>query len=363
MNTKNFEELLRKFESFPQSKMETTFMEICRHSKSRFEEICSRIMAFYIQPSNEHGLQDLMLKSLFEIIDNDYKSFYDEEIVVETEAHEDGKSLDILVRGTTFVLGIENKIGSEVYNPLEVYKKLIDQFKKKSYRIVLSMRRITKNYELENIKKNDFSIVYYEQLFMALKNNIGNYYSGANSKYVTFLFDFIKTIENMAKSTIIDDPQSIFFFENEKELDTLVKEYNKHKERVLNLQKREIVSLRDEISAKTGVQWWAWQDWDLGYGEFDKNKPRIGIESSYEAQDHDPLKRFRIFITTWNLKDWYFYEEEILKRYPKDKYYLDVNTANRAYLHMDVVLDNDQAEIVKRLEEYYNFLKEIVASK
>lgn len=364
MDLKKIEELLNEFEKLPKNVSDTTFMEICRHSKNRFEEICSRILAFYLQPTNEHGMRDLFLKSLFEVIDDDYKNLYNEQIIIETEAHEDRKSLDLLVIGNSFVLGIENKIGSEVYNPLDVYSRLIDRYKKqKAYKILMSVRKVSKKYELNNIENNGFKIVYYEQLFTSIKDNIGEYYINANPKYITFLFDFIQTIENMMRSTKIDDPQSMFFFDNSSAIEKFTEEYNQHKDRVLRVQKNEIVTLKEQISLKTGVQWKAWQDWDLVYEEFDKKKHTIGIESSYLVQDYDPLKCFRIFITTWNLKDWHYYEEDILRKYPKEKYFLDTKSNNRAYLHMDKIEDNNQDLILEKLTEYYNFVKQVVESK
>lgn len=364
MDINILENLLKEYGSLPKNVSDVTFMEICRHSKSRFEEICSRILAFFINPNNEHGLRNLFLKSIFEIINKNSNILYDTQTIVETEAPIEGKFLDIIVYSDIFVLGIENKIGAEVYNPLDAYGRLIDSYKKSNtYKVVLSVRKITKSEEIRNIENNNFKILYYDELFQTIKQNIGQYYQNGNLKYITYLFDFIHTIENMMKSTIIDDPQSIFFFNNNNEIDMLVKEYEQHKQRVLRVQQGEIATLKEQISLRTGVQWWAWQGWDLGFGEFDKSQPRIGIESSYSAQDYDPIKVFRIYITTWNLTDWFFYEKEILKKYPIDRFKLDLNTNKRAYLHMDVIIDNDQDEILNKLEEYYNFIKEVVESK
>jgi hypothetical protein len=365
MNITEFDKLIREFEILPKCISETTFMNICKHSRSRFEEICSRILSFYLQPSNEHGLKDLVLSSFFELVvtENPF-SFYNEKISVETEAYIEGKFLDILVKGESFTLGIENKIGAELYNDLSVYKKLIEQIHKtNNYKVVLSVRKIEKEYELKKIEENGFLKIYYSDLFRVIKNNIGNYYSNANSKYVTFLFDFINTIENMSKSTIIDDPQSLFFFDNSKKIEELITQFNNHSNRVLDIQKSNIATLKDEISIKSGVTWWVWQGWDLGYAEFDKAMPRIGVESSYETHSYDPLKKFRIFITTWNLQDWNFYEKDVLKKYSRDKFFLDTQTDNRAYLHMGVIEDNNQELIVEKLYEYYSFLKELVETK
>lgn len=360
MEMKQLEKLLNEFEKFPEVVSNTTFMEICRHSKSRFEEICSRVLAFYLQPSNEHGLSDLLLKSLIQTLGKDYTIGWNETIFVDTEVYVDGKSLDILVRGDTFVLGIENKINAEVYNPLDIYGKLINQYNENRYKVVLSMRNIHKEYELINIKSNGFIIVYYEDFFSIVKNNIGNYYPNANQKYITYLFDFITTIENMSKNTTINDPQSVFFFDNAERLENLVSQFNQHKGRVLEIQKRNILVNKELISEKAEVDWWIYQGWDLGYNNFIVDGHKIGIEASYTTQDYDPLKLFKIYITTWNLEDWNFYKEDVLKKYPETEYYLDTKSGGRAYLHMSVIENNDTEKIVLKLSEYYTFLKELV---
>ena len=366
MNISEFDKLIKEFEIRPKYVLETTFMNICKHSGSRFEEICSRILAFYLQPLNEHGLKDLVLSSFFELIANSNQFYaHNEKIYVETEAYIEGKWLDILVKGESFALGIENKIGAEVYNPLHIYKKLIRQSHENNYSAVLSVRKIEKDSELKNIEENGFMILYYNDLFQVIKNNLGRYYSNANAKYVTFLFDFINTIEDMSKSSVIDDPQSLFFFDNSKKIEDLIVQFNNHTNRVLSIQKSNIATLKDEISLKSGVEWWAWQGWDLGYAEFefDNAIPKIGIEASYETHNYDPLKKFRIFITTWNLRDWSFYEKDVLKKYNGENYILDTKTNNRAYLHMPVIENNDQESIIAKLYEYYVFLKELVEEK
>jgi hypothetical protein len=98
-----FDKLIREFEILPKRISETTFMNICKHSGSRFEEICSRILAFYLQPSNEHGLKDLVLSSFFELVPKK-DQFYSckEKIFVETEVYIEGKFLDIFSKRRIF---------------------------------------------------------------------------------------------------------------------------------------------------------------------------------------------------------------------------------------------------------------------
>jgi hypothetical protein len=64
-NFENFEKLQKDLESlFPLNKSSKTFMEIARFPHS--ELACSNILAFFLNPNEEHGLDDVFLSSLLE---------------------------------------------------------------------------------------------------------------------------------------------------------------------------------------------------------------------------------------------------------------------------------------------------------
>ena len=46
---KKFQAIVRDFSKIPKINTEPTWLEICRYPYSRFEEICSRILAFYLR--------------------------------------------------------------------------------------------------------------------------------------------------------------------------------------------------------------------------------------------------------------------------------------------------------------------------
>ncbi len=361
MKIKDIEELLFNFSKLHKSNREITFMEICKHPKSRFEEICSRVLSFYIQPSNEHNLKDLFLKSIFQIIEPNNNFLFDEKISVETEVYYEQKYLDLLITSEYFTLGIENKIGANVYNPLDVYKQLIESKKtEKKYKIVLSHKKIVTNDEIKWIKENDFIIIYYSELFAKIKSNIGNYIQKANSKYVVFLYDFINTLETDNNMKLNQEPMDKFFFDNSKKIDEFIKEYDKYKISIRNNQNSNLKEILQKLKEETDGEWWIYQNFDLGINSFVKNGHRIGLESNYEVKDYDTLKVFRIYITTWNLDDWDYFKDRVLSRYSEDDRFLDTQSRNRAYLHMDVIYNDDKEQIIKKLIEYYNFLVELV---
>jgi len=350
--------LLKEYERFPKNNNEPTYLEICSYPKRRFEEICSRILCFYFNPNKEHGLRDLFLFSLFELLKENELQYRSDQIKVITEENAEGKRIDLLVMSPDFIIGIENKISASLYNPLAVYKKRIDEYSKSNtIKLVLSLEKIKKRDELQLMKQNGFIGITYADFFNVIKKNVGNYISNCNQKYLSQLFDFIQTLEKMKSVNTLDQKKSEFFLENEKAIKELINSYNSNKERVLNVQKEKISELMEIMNGNTENKWWAWQGWDLGFDSFNRNKsPRIGIESNYFETKDGPLGEFKIFITTWNLKDWQPFEIELTEKYP-DKVVDKVN--GRVYMHMDIINGEDQENIILKLFEYYTHLKNI----
>ena len=86
-----------------------------------FENVCSNILAFYLQPNNEHGFGTLFLDVLASLID--------EEIVIDgqnvdirrEELTKKGNRIDLVIESDNYIFGIENKIYADPYNPFEEY--------------------------------------------------------------------------------------------------------------------------------------------------------------------------------------------------------------------------------------------------
>lgn len=123
-----FKKIVSDFLKIPQNNIEPTFLEICKYPKSRFEEVCSRILAFYLNPNADHKMNDLLVSALLETVGK-YNDWYDyrHNIKVNTEEYVDGKRIDITIVSEDYVIAIENKITADLYNPLEVYKNYISK--------------------------------------------------------------------------------------------------------------------------------------------------------------------------------------------------------------------------------------------
>jgi hypothetical protein len=201
-----------------------TFLEIakCPH----LENVWSNILAFYLNPNNEHNLFDLILNSVFETADKKITINNFKNIRVRTEYPTDlGNRIDIVVFADSFIIGIENKVGAGLYNDLEDYSNTIEGLAKPqnlpTYKIVLSKNRTTPT--------NGFVNIVYSDLIKNIKKNIGDFTAYSDTKYLIFLFDFLKNIENNINSQSMADNLEVinFFHNNIDKVNRLLEYHNK----------------------------------------------------------------------------------------------------------------------------------------
>lgn len=187
-----------------------TFLEIakCPH----LENVWSNILAFFCNPNNEHNLFDLILNSIFETAGRKATISNFKNIRVRTEYPTNlGNRIDIVVFADNFILGIENKVDASLYNDLQDYSNTIEGLAKPqdltAHKIVLSKNRVTTT--------NGFINIIYSDLIKNIKKNIGDFTAYSDTKYLIFLFDFLKNIENNINSqSMVDNLEVINFFHN-----------------------------------------------------------------------------------------------------------------------------------------------------
>lgn len=202
-----------------------TFLEIAKFP--HFENVWSNIIAFYLNPCNEHNLHDLILKSIFQTANIDITLNNFNKINVYTEYRtEKGNRIDIVVIAENFILGIENKVGASLYNDLQDYSQTIDNIADQTLtkiKIVLS--------KYKNETKYGFVNIVYADLIRIIKSNIGNFTDYSDTKYLIFLLDFLKNIENNLNLNTMGDNLDVFnfFLNNSEKADKFIEYYNKFK--------------------------------------------------------------------------------------------------------------------------------------
>ena len=209
-----FENLLASFDLLPKAEKKpfTTLLEIANYPRS--ELACSNILAFFLNPDEEHKLGGLVLDSLLEAAAFTERispvSSHSVEIIRE-ERTDSNKSIDLVVVGETFVVGIENKIYAEAYNPFEEYKKRLEDIAKEKgiplqqvFKILLSLR--------QEKEIGGFIPLTYDKFFSVLRDRIGHKILNADHRCWVYLLDFITTIQNLQKREAQMNKESLDFF-------------------------------------------------------------------------------------------------------------------------------------------------------
>ena len=211
INFLEFDKLLSDFNSLSIKETdEPTFLEVLKLSNK--ENVCSDILAFFLDPNKAHGLHELLIKSITLALKLDLQISNLSKIKVTREfLCIDNKRLDIVIVADDFVIGIENKINAHLYNDLENYSESIKKLAgdKKQIKIVLSKNKC-------NIDDNSgFINLTYFDFVTSIKSLIADYYHLANTKYFIFLFDFITNLEKLINSRVmIEQTEVLDFFQN-----------------------------------------------------------------------------------------------------------------------------------------------------
>ena len=234
-NYDKFLELLHGFESLPDATKSESIFDIAGYP--HYENVCSNILAFYLNPNNEHGLGNLLFSSLMNLAGG--SDIHQDNIQVSREVSTNkGGRLDIVIETDNQIIGIENKIFHHLNNDLNDYSASIDEWAKPNKldttKIVLSIRN-EKN-------SSGFINVTYEKFLGRIKENLGNYITTSSQKWVLYLVDFVSTIEKLSGGNMEIDNNDQFFIENEERVNSLINARNSFISK-LNSKVRELSGL------------------------------------------------------------------------------------------------------------------------
>ncbi len=209
-----------------------------------FENVCSNILSFYLQPSNEHGFGTLFLDVLAELI-NEELLFDGSGIEVRREEiTKKGKRIDIIIESDNYIFGIENKVFAGLYNDFSEYSTHLESLSNghQVYKILLSLRSIQPSVELDGFKP-----ICYEAFFQKVVTRIGSYFLSANESHITFLRDFIQTLQNLQEVTTMDRQRLEYFRDNHQNITILLNEVDDFRKdmRIKTLQLKEMVVVED----------------------------------------------------------------------------------------------------------------------
>ncbi len=177
-----------------------TFLGIAK--QPHYENVISNIYAFFFTVEEVHGVQDLFMASLLDIINQPERDLQKKvhqitDFTVDTEVstNKNGR-IDLLLSSENHAIIIENKIYHTLGNDLEDYWQstpVIPNDESNKIGIVLSLNKLTLNHD-------HFINITHLELLQRVMLNLGKYILTANDKYVIYLKDFYQNITNLSKS-------------------------------------------------------------------------------------------------------------------------------------------------------------------
>jgi PD-(D/E)XK nuclease superfamily len=198
---------------------EPTFMEIAGYP--HFENVCSNILAFYLQPSNEHGFGTLFLDVLATLVNAEIEIDGLGVDVRREEITRNGKRIDLVIESDNHIFGIENKIFAGLYSPFEEYSKHLESLSNghQVFKILLSMRSVQPSPQLCG-----FYPISYEVFFQRVLAKIGSCFLTSHEPHTTFLRDFIQTMQNLQQTNTMDRQRLEYFRNNQQNITALLNE-------------------------------------------------------------------------------------------------------------------------------------------
>jgi hypothetical protein len=278
------ERLLRDFQNLGHlNRRRKTLLEIAKRTDS--ELIHSNILAFFLDPREEHGLGDLFLASLLKASRSPLNNETLKQVEVFTEDPTNTKKrIDIVVQGSTFLIGIENKIRARVTNPLVEYGNRLEE---RAFRGKIRKQNILKiilSTKLE-VAQAGFQPLTYGQVFSIVTASLPQ----ANKETKTglsYLSEFMTTIENLKKPTRLDQRFLTLIRQKQTtavrfylECANLLKEMNEKADR-----------FRDGMELPAGFSPLVWdrkpsQDWDFFFSTLSSGvKPEKGVSLCAQAE-------------------------------------------------------------------------------
>lgn len=220
---------LKKAEDIEIQSRVKTFFDIAGYP--HYENVISNILAFYFDVNEEHGLKDLWLKSLFECYNanaNTHIQLGEFEEIEREHSTVDNKRLDIIISLDNTIVAIENKIYATPNNPFDSYHKEILNYRKDSNKciieVLLSLRK-------ENDQKTRYNTVFYNITYKSLieqvKKNIGGYIEDANEKWLLFMKEVLKNIDNLGERDVMNNEWQKFLKDNSDTLSHFIENYSK----------------------------------------------------------------------------------------------------------------------------------------
>jgi hypothetical protein len=212
--------IVAEFLRLPPSPRNLTFMQVAGYS--HYENVCSNILAFYLDPQEEHDLGDLVLNALLEVAGDAESSNIESARILREHVTPRDQRIDLVIKSEGLVVGIENKIYHWLANDLTHYSEVLEELGKPDSRVVKIVLGLRANGQPLS---GGFRSVTYLQLWDAVEHKLGRHLARASQKWLNYLTDFIQTTRNLSQRNMELLPNDQFFIENNQAIKKLINEH------------------------------------------------------------------------------------------------------------------------------------------
>lgn len=281
MEIEKFKKILQDFRNGQiTSSSKETFISICGFP--HYEKVISSILAFFLDTTREHGLKNLFVHSLHDLLDIDFDYSIDFHSFTEVRT-DNGNYIDIIIQSDEMTIVIENKIYAKLNNDLNDYFQFAkDKCKKITQGVILGIDKI------ESANSNFISITY-EQLIEKLRCNLGEYVTSADSKYTIFLYDFIENIESLTGKVNMNKEFFTFINENADVIYSFETEMNKLRNELRKIVKGVNALVREHFNLPQEILYlWEWRNnegfFDTAVCDYSRDGYTFTIDSTFNNE-------------------------------------------------------------------------------
>ncbi|MFH0822028.1 MAG: PD-(D/E)XK nuclease family protein, partial [Pseudomonadota bacterium] len=222
------EALLTAFAGVPRSKsVRPTLLEIAGYP--HYENVCSNILQFFLDPAGPHGLGSLCLDALFRALGK-ATALPQCSVVVEREVMTNqGNRLDLVVESDTHLVGIENKIWHVPNNPFSDYAAYLKGRSDRTQPPKIVLKVLLSLWPPSSAPGDGFVLISHQDMFEKVREGLGFRVHEADAGYLTLLIDLMTTMENLTRGAQMNAQWIEFIRKHKEEVTDLLKEVDKFK--------------------------------------------------------------------------------------------------------------------------------------
>ncbi|QSA96181.1 PD-(D/E)XK nuclease family protein [Methylococcus sp. EFPC2] len=251
-----YEKLIQEIKELTRQRVERNIFSI--GGRGHYENPITDLLAFFINPNEEHGFGVLFMKSLFESAHVTPPLLQLSSPPGREQYTDQGNRLDLILEGDDWLLVVENKVWHQAINPFDEYAQYAraSYRKKTRYFILLSVR--------EEKPPTGWHTVTWRTYVDQVKKNAGEYLTTAgNVKWHVIMREFLLNIESECGDESMSDARIEFVrsnYEAIQEMEEMLKEYISHMTnrgleaiRTASGQKEDIASSKQHNWGEEGI--------------------------------------------------------------------------------------------------------------